>query len=295
MFATIQSTIDEFMLDQQIKGNSPKTIIYYTCALKSFTNFHSADAPLESITLALLRQYAASLQNRPLNSVSRQSYIRALRAFLTWCYEQDYLPVNYSEKFRLPKAKRQEINVLTDAEARRLMDSFDQKSTLQLRNYCICALMLDSGLRMNEVVTLQVENVHVAEGYAIVNGKGNKQRTVPLGLQGRRALSRYLRQRPAPPNSGPVFVLSNGRPITQTTVKTLFRKLKKDLDMPRLHAHLLRHTFATRFLENGGDIYTLQHILGHTSLEMVRRYVHLTQRKTAVKFPAYSPLDRLVQ
>lgn len=292
---TIQNAIDEFMLDQQIKGNSPKTIIYYTCALKAFTGFHGAENPLESITPTLLRQYAVALQRRPLNSVSRQSYIRALRAFLTWCYEQDFLPANYSEKFRLPKAKRQEINVLTDAEAKRLMDSFDQKSTLQLRNYCICALMLDSGLRMDEVVTLRVENLHVAEGYAIVDGKGSKQRTVPLGLVGRRALSRYLRRRPAPPDSGPVFVLSNGKPIIQTTVKTLFRKLKKKLEMPRLHAHLLRHTFATRFLENGGDMYTLQQILGHTSLEMVRRYVHLTQRKTVVKFPEYSPLDRLAQ
>lgn len=292
---TIQNAIDEFFLDQRIKGNSPKTIKYYQCAFNAFARFHSAENPLESIDLPLLRKYAVELQNCPLNSVSRQSYIRALRAFLSWCYAQELLPVDYSQKFRLPKAKREVIHVLTDDEAKRLLSSFNTRSTLQLRNYCICALMLDSGLRLDEVASLRVENLHLQEGYAIVDGKGNKQRSVPLGMQGRKALAGYLRRRPAPypTDTGLVFLRSNGNPISQTTVKNLFRKLKKKLGIPRLHAHLLRHTFATNYLENGGDLYTLQQILGHTSLEMVRRYVHLTQRKTAVKFPEFSPLDRL--
>ena len=106
-------------------------------------------------------------------------------------------------------------------------------------------------------------------------------------------LTRYLRRRGF--TNSPRFFLSNGgqKPIEQTTVKQLFRKLKKKLDIPRLKPHLLRHTFATRYLENGGDMYTLQQILGHTSLEMVKKYVHLTHRKTVAKFPDYSPLDRL--
>ena len=69
--------------------------------------------------------------------------------------------------------------------------------------------------------------------------------------------------------------------------------MKKDLLIPRLRPHLLRHTFATRYLENGGDMYTLQQILGHTSLEMVKKYVHLTNQKTVMNFPNYSPLDKL--
>ncbi len=84
-------------------------------------------------------------------------------------------------------------------------------------------------------------------------------------------------------------------PLEITTVKQLFRKLKKCADIPRLRPHLLRHTFAARYLENGGDIYSLQHILGHTSLEMVKKYVHLTDRKMAVYFPQYSPLDNLLK
>lgn len=89
------------------------------------------------------------------------------------------------------------------------------------------------------------------------------------------------------------FLQSNLKPITQVTIKQLFKKLKRKTEIPRLHPHLLRHTFATRYLENGGDIYSLREILGHTSLTMVQKYLHLTQQKTTQRFPNFSPMDRI--
>ena len=82
-----------------------------------------------------------------------------------------------------------------------------------------------------------------------------------------------------------------GEPITDNTLKMLFDKLKIRTGIPRLHAHLLRHTFATRYLENGGNIYGLQAILGHTSLEMCKRYLHLSSAHICTDFKARSPLD----
>ena len=155
--------------------------------------------------------------------------------------------------------------------------------------------MIDSGLRLNEVVTLESGNVHIAEGYAIVNGKGNKQRIVPLGLQSKRALLRYMgRVPPQSPKTG-LFVKDEQIPIKQSTIEQLFRNLKTRADIPRLRPHLLRHSFATRYLENGGDVYSLQQILGHTSLDMVKRYVHQTPTKTIVCHTQFSPLDNLTQ
>lgn len=92
-----------------------------------------------------------------------------------------------------------------------------------------------------------------------------------------------------------LFVKDDLTPIKQNTVKQMFRKLKVSADIPRLHPHLLRHTFATRYLEAGGDIYSLQSILGHTSLEMVKKYVHLIPSKTVVNFDVFSPLDNALK
>ena len=84
-------------------------------------------------------------------------------------------------------------------------------------------------------------------------------------------------------------------PLKQSTVKDMFRKLKACAGIPRLHPHLLRHTFATRYLQAGGDIYSLQQILGHTSLEMVRRYVHQIPQQTIICHTQFSPLDNLMK
>ena len=290
---TVQQAFEGFLVEQQIRGNSPKTLTYYQSGMNRFRGFLNQNPELSELTLSLLRKYALYLQSENLSTVTRQSYVRALRAFLTWCYSEDLLLVNLSEKFRLPKAKRKVIDILTDEEARRLMSSFNLRYSLQLRNYCICALMLDSGLRMDEVSTLDLSLLHLPEGYAIVNGKGNKQRVVPLGLNARKALLRYLNRRPGCASTGRVFLKSDLQPISDSTIKQMFRKLKKRVGIPRIRAHLLRHTFATRYLENGGDIYALQQILGHTSLEMVKRYVHSPHQKSVSEFSDLSPLDQL--
>jgi len=292
---TLQAAIDEFLIEQQVRGNSPRTVQGYRQKLKMFTRF-TGDVSIEEISLPLCKRYYIHLTEKGNTSITTQTYIRALRAFLTWCFNEGYIAENIPARFRLPKAQRKTIDVLTDDEIRRLFSCFDLRTMTGARNYAICALMLDSGLRLNEAVTLKSGNVHIAEGYAIVDGKGNKQRMVPLGLQSKRALIRYVGRLPFPlQGKTPLFVKDTLTPLQQSTVKQLFRRLKTRANIPRLRPHLLRHSFATRYLENGGDIYSLQQILGHASLEMVKKYVHLIPSKTVVCFPQFSPLDNLAK
>ena len=268
---------------------------YYGLSLGLYARFAGVDTPLREISLNGLRAYYMHLSSRDITSTTIQTYIRALRAFLRWCYAEDYIPVDLSEKFRLPKAQRKAIDVLTDSEVFALLSCFNLRYLVQLRNYCMCALMLDSGLRLHEVVTLTLEHAHIPEGYLIVDGKGNKQRVVPLGLSVRKALLRYLNRRPSCSASDRLFLMADLRPITDSTIRQVFRRLKVRTGIQRLRPHLLRHTFATRYLENGGDMYALQQILGHTSLEMVKKYVHFTTGKTVPNFPNFSPLDNLAR
>jgi integrase/recombinase XerC/integrase/recombinase XerD len=292
---TLQNAIDEFLIEQQVRGNSSKTVLYYRRCLGYFASFVGSETPLPCVDLQLCKRYSLHLAGRAISSVTRQTYTRALRAFLAWCFSEGYIIENIPAKFRLPKAQRKAIDVLTDDEIRRLFACFNLRTMTGARNFAICALMLDSGLRLNEVVTLESGSIHIAEGYVIVNGKGGKQRMVPLGLQSKRALVRYLGR--VPPQTGQtlLFVKDTLTPLRQSTVKQLFRALKTRAKIPRLHPHLLRHTFATRYLQHGGDVYSLQQILGHTTLEMVRCYVHLTGARAVVNFPQFSPLDHLLK
>lgn len=293
---TIRECIDDFLIEQQVRGNSPKTQKHYFRCLGLFERFQSPKNPdISAVSVSDCKAYYIHLSNRNVSSVTVQTYIRAFRAFLSWCYLEGYISENIPKKFRLPKAQKKKIDILTDSEVEQLFRCLSGRDFISVRNYCIVALMIDSGLRLNEVVTIRRDKIHIAEGYAIVNGKGNKERFVPLGLNSKRALLRYCAIVPNKEKETPLFVKDTLIPIKESTVKQLFRKLKSRSGIPRLHPHLLRHTFATRYIERGGDIYSLQSILGHTSLEMVKKYVHLIPSKTVVNFAVLSPLDNALK
>ena len=155
--------------------------------------------------------------------------------------------------------------------------------------------MLDSGLRLGEVLGLKYGSLHLEEGYISVLGKGDKERYVPVGQHTKKELMRYLFARSGCASKYSLFEKSKEIPLTEGAIRSLFRRLKRMTGIERLRPHLLRHTFATRYLENGGDLYSLQLILGHTTLEMSKRYVQTTTRKMAVSFTQYSPLDNLLK
>lgn len=290
--------IDEFLIEQRVRGNSAATVDYYSRTLRFFRDF-IGEVEIADVTLSDCRQYYLSLVEEDITTVSVQTYIRGLRAFLNWCYESEYTDVDICAKFKLPKATRKVIDVLTDREVSSLLNSLSGDDWLAARNRLIVALMIDSGLRLHEVVTLTRNCVHVDEGYLVVQcGKGDKQRIVPFGSSTAKFIREYTRLVNFPPGLESLLIkVSDIRygyePISDVTIKQLFRKLKERSGIRRLKPHLLRHTFATRYLENGGNIYTLQAVLGHTSLEMVKRYLHLATSRIRSDFYKFSPLDNL--
>ena len=168
-----------------------------------------------------------SLQDKNIASNTIKSYVKGIKAFISWLYKENYIFEDLSAKLALPKAEKKVINVLTDNEIKKLFSVFNTKTFVGIRNYCICALMLDSGLRKNEVVRMQLSDLHIAENYVIVKGKGNKQRIVPLGLKSQKYLVKYMVMRPAFVVSKALFLTKNYEPIKQGTIDKEFKKLKK--------------------------------------------------------------------
>jgi len=162
----------------------------------------------------------------------------------------------------------------------------------------IILTLLDTGLRVNELINLKIDNVWLEEGIIKVLGKGNKERLVPVGKQIRRLLWRYIthyRPEPARPNLDNLFLTRDGRSLTKNRVDSMMKHYgeRARLSGIRCSPHTLRHTFAVTYLRNGGDVFSLQRILGHSSLEMTRRYCELADVDIEKAHALASPVDNL--
>lgn len=149
--------------------------------------------------------------------------------------------------------------------------------------------------RLSEVTGLLTADLNLEAGWRKVIGKGGKERIIPFGVAAQRSLWRYKNHYRAEPLGPDVyfFLTLDGRPYGKSGLTSTVKRVAKRSGVTRLHPHLCRHTFATRYLINGGDVFTLQQILGHTTLEMVRRYVTLASAHVAVQHRKFSPMDQI--
>lgn len=305
---TIKNALELFLLDRELKGNTQKTIENYKLQVNYFIDFIGHDPDVNELNLQTLKDYQFYLSNKDrydnhpfkikengtIEKITVQSYLRQLRVFIRYLYDEEYIQTNLCDKFKLPKAPKKTIDILNEIEKQKLLNSFTETSELQLRNKTIIALMLDSGLRRNEVISLEYDNVHFSYNYLKVNGKGDKERLVPLGITTKKLLLKYINFRSLPEFETKIlFIDRNKRPMSDNSIKMMFARLRTKTKIKRLHPHILRHTFATDYLINGGDIFSLQSILGHTSLEMVRRYSHLASSYIIANHKRLSPLDEM--
>ena len=153
---------------------------------------------------------------------------------------------------------------------------------------------MDGGIRFTEVLTLEMSDLHIEECYVKVMGKGQKERIVSFGSSGQKALMKYIFHfRLEPLTDDRVFLNLDGRPMTEAGLKLMIQRLAQSSGVKRLHAHLLRHTFAVNYLMNGGDVLTLQQILGHTTLEIVRHYINLAKAHVMTQHMRFSAVDQM--
>ncbi len=294
------------------EGKSHQTVIWYSRVVGYFGDYlkerQLADT-LDNLSVDLVRDFVLHLQTRRkwpdrqchlaeqnLRAISVQTYVRALRGFFNWIYREGYTRENILANLRPPKAPRTLAEVLRDEEVGRILACIDLETSWGSRDSAMLIVMLDTGLRLSEVANLAMANAHLDEGYLKVMGKGAKERMVPIGGVAQKALLRYVYKfRPEPLNASEdtLFLTPEGRAMSANGVQMVIRRLALKSGVKRLHPHLCRHTFATNYLMNGGDVFTLQQILGHTTLEMVRRYVNLASAHVRVQHRKFSPMDRM--
>jgi integrase/recombinase XerD len=200
---------------------------------------------------------------------------------------------------KLPKTPRKVISTFSQEQIQKILGAVDTKSSHGFRNYTMILLLLDTGIRLSELIKLQMNDIDFLQSFILVKGKGNKERVVPFGSQVRRTLRRYvmhLRLEPDSPVIDEVFLTEYGLPLTPRAFQSMLLRLSKKAKMPgvRLNPHRFRHTFATQYLMQGGDIFSLQKILGHSSLEVVRMYVNLITSDILQQHRKFSPVDNAI-
>ncbi len=300
-----------FFLCKEAEGCSPNTIIEYKKDFAHFSRWLGERDPAE-LTAADLQAFLAELRSKPnghgkpLSAKTVYNCWVALRAFYKWQAQERGVPnvmlsvpaPKFAEAVIEPLSKEQVGAILKACDGTREAKTkgraqFTMRRDNALRDKAIIMVLLDAGLRAGELCALTIGDVDLSSGRILIReGKGGKGRLAYLGKQARRALWRYLSQRQETKRTDWLFLTREDRPLTPDRLVKLFRNLGERAGVDNLHPHRLRHTFATQFLRNGGNLLGLQRLLGHASLEMVRRYAVIAEVDLARAHETGSPADR---
>ena len=210
---------------------------------------------------------------------------------------KNYTPENRLRPLKPPKIQQKVFVPLTDEEIAKLLRLFNPREPFGARNYAIFVTLLDCGLRASELCNLKLSDAELEQGCLKVLGKGDKERFAPIGHACQEALLRWRsRYRPMfNPCADRLFLATDGGPLSLNALGSLVRKSGARGGIDRLHCHLLHPTFATSYLvKQIGDPLRLQQILGHTSLEMVRRYVSVASVQRSLIDRRSSAMDLLL-
>ena len=280
--------IDEYLSHLQVeKQYSPHTISGYRRELYRFRSQYKGDlceAQTHDITL-----YAGWLRHQQLQARSIQRALSAIRSFYTHLLKRRKVRANPASVARAPKVKRKLPKVLDTDQAARLFDRQVTTPT-EIRDQAILELFYGAGLRLSELVALDIDDIELDTGFANVMGKGKKARRAPLGRHCISALRSWLLQHPEPLPSAPLFTGRSNKRISARTIQSQLKKIAvQQLGDDSLHPHMLRHSFATHMLESSGDLRAVQELLGHADIATTQVYTHLDFQHLAKVYDAAHP------
>lgn len=291
--------VEDFIEDRRRAGTRESTIDYYRRELNLFRRYmiREKDAILNvaEIDEELLDGFIDYLRNDRGNTVGGiNSKIRAIRTFLFFCEEVGYLTNNPAKNWKEIKRKEPEINTFTMQQINALLKQPDLRTFTGVRNYCLMLTLLDTGARISEALGIKVDDVLFHENRIFLrNTKTNLCRYVPISEQLKPLLREYLKIHNG--ISEFVFVNLNGKPLDRNSFRLILREYGKKAGIKgvRCSPHTFRHTFAKFYILNGGDAFSLMQILGHTTMDMTKRYIRLFSTDIIQKHKKYSPLKNL--
>ena len=274
---------------------SPCTLDYYFHRFKCFREYLDTNAPGTTpaeVTANLVREYVGWEAKERSPSTANHTLV-SLKALYNHLRREGAVEKNILDAVEKVRCKKKVIPTFTTAQVEAVLNACG-KDFRGIRDRAIIMTLLDCGLRVSELTGLRLPDLDWNEQTLLILGKGCKERVVPFGRAAKQALMAYAGRRGELPTSA-LFVNAYGDPLTRFRVGRIIAERCMDAGITgvRCSPHTFRHTFAVQYLRNGGDVFSLQKMLGHSDLSMTRRYAELSSTDVLEKHRLFSPGDRL--
>lgn len=297
-----QYTFDELMElhkdDCVIRNLRPHTIKFYQNELRAFKgtlNGLGINPNSATTNSAIIKRVIRDMQEAGIKATTINTRIRALKAFYSFCYRNGYIKSNPTKDIHSLKTRKPMIETFSVEQIESLLKACDLRTFIGVRDYTILMLFIDTGIRANELIGIRVEDVNLKEGTILIrNTKTYFERTVPIQKKMKDQLKKWLSIRGAAEDKE-LFITLDGTALSKRQVQTrvsIYGK-KANITNVRCSPHTLRHTFAKLCVMNGANVFQLQQILGHTTLDMTKTYVNLFSKDVQKGHNKFSPLNNI--
>jgi integrase/recombinase XerC len=283
----MQKTVRSFLEYLEVERNySPNTLRSYESDLQHFVSYLLTNEvhSLEDVRKPLLRTYFSSLLGEGLTKKSIARKIASMRSFFRYARRHKIITTNPTLTLISPRLEKRLPSFLDEASVKRLFDSVETSSPLGRRNAAILELFYSTGMRLNELIQLDVDDIDFAQGLVKVTGKGSKQRIIPVGRRALEAVRAYeadRRQQVSGLKPGKVpsalFLTPKGeRCYPEAVIRMVKSAIGKVSELEKRSPHVIRHSFATHLLNRGADLRAVKELLGHESLSTTQVYTHVS-------------------
>jgi integrase/recombinase XerC len=296
MTTIAQQEIDRFFHKLKHERQlSPHTLDNYGRDLQRFVS-HLRELAVKNVAEVKeshISSYVAQRHRKQIHARSIQRELSAIRSFFNFLIQEQQLTINPAKDVRAPKMGRKLPKTLDVDQVQHLL-TITETTPLAIRDKAILELFYSSGLRLSELVNLNLEQLDLKQGLVTVTGKGNKTRVIPIGKKAIDAINDWLKARSSKSDTGAVFLSQQGRRLSARSVQQRMRYWVQKLALPaHVHPHMLRHSFASHILESSGDLRAVQELLGHSDINTTQIYTHLDFQHLANVYDQAHPRAKL--
>jgi len=284
------------------RGLSDNSIVSYENDIIKLSNFilnkNKSISPLK-VSPDLIKEFIYSI-SKSISSSSQSRIISGLRSFFEYLIFEKYISNNPLSLIESPRISRKLPDTLTIKEINTLASNIDVNSSEGERNIAIIETLYGCGLRVSELISLQISDLFFSEGFIKVTGKGNKQRLVPINTMTKRVIKSYMdnsreKLKIVEQFKDILFLNRRGRALTRAMIFTIVKNLAKQANIKKIVSpHTFRHSFATHLLENGADLKTIQQLLGHQSITTTEIYMHIDNKMLIKVMNKFHPRSKTI-